>query len=60
MCTHAYFVHEYVYSELCICMYVCMYVCMLCMLCMYVCMYACTQQVAPLLTGVKRGGLAGA
>jgi hypothetical protein len=41
MCTHAYFVHEYVYSELCICMYVCMYVCMLCMLCIYVCMYVC-------------------
>jgi len=39
----------------CVCMYVnVMYVCM------YVCMYACTQQVAPLLTGVKRGGLAGA
>jgi hypothetical protein len=49
MCTHAYFVHEYVYSELAS---VCMYVC--------VCMYVWTRQVAPLLTGVKRGGLAGA
>jgi len=42
-------------------LYVCVYVCMYVMYVgMYVCMYACPQQVAPLLTGVKRGGLAGA
>jgi hypothetical protein len=54
MCTHAHFVHEYVYGELA---FVCMCVCMC--VCMYVCMYV-RKQVAPLLTGVKRGGLAGA